>query len=1021
MNRLRAVLSSFSLLAVLANSTASAQPGPAAPGPAALFPCQPCAGVRTTDPLSVAATLASGWRMPATARTYVAWDVPLDGSADTAVAEAIAAVRAARATPWLTLLFATPAPVAGNATALRAELDAAARLARLAGAGAHFTIAWQPSPGDQAAPVVAGDPDVARDYSFLFKRAAVALTGAIANAQVFTQPLASDPGALRALYAEEIAAYADGIALAPAAAPALATALATLAELDPGKPVALDALPYPDQPFEALALAAESAARGLAVTLFTLPARALADPVLDPGAAAGAIPPTDTAAAVASDTSPPLDLAPLKLLAAEFAGDLSYDAASGPGGGNGAWTFVRGEDLALRVIARVADAGTVLSFPDPGIKRAVRVAAASGAEVGLGGKRAGNAVEVVPGRAADPVVVLRLDRETPSEFEAIRDQVTVAGARDMPVEEILRRLQAFEDAQSRALDHYRAVNATTLRFRAGGTQSVEATFEGDTFVRQGEPPDWAWQRFYLNGVRWRSESFPEIPLVQPEKAAAMPLEILFTKEYRYSLRGTDTVSGRPAWVVDFAPAGAVEGKQLYQGTVWIDREVYARLRTKALQLGLTGDVISNEETVTYSPIGADGAPAPWQAGSFVLPLEVRGQQLLSVLNNATLVEKDTILSAVKINDPDFDAARAAVLASNATMVRDTQKGLRYLVKDESGERVVKEGFDTDKLFAIGGVFYDDALDYPLPLAGINYLSLDLKKTGMQANVFFGGALINAGLADPSFLGTRIDFGADLFAFAVPLGDTVYRGDRKADEEGVERRPASLGVTFGHPIGSFLKADVGYKLFRSDYGDTDDTAPDFQVPSDHFTHIVSAAARYARSGYQLRLAAAFNRRSEWEPWGFAGNPDYSKDNQEYVTWDGSLSKTWTPGPFQRLGAEVAYSGGEDLDRFSKITFGFFGGTRVHGYTSSRVRAEEAVAAHLSYGFGVGEGLRLDAVADFAWATDAASGLDNEMLAGLGIAGTFLGPWQTIVNIDLGVPVAGPDDGFVVYLVFLKLFR
>ena len=134
-----------------------------------------------------------------------------------------------------------------------------------------------------------------------------------------------------------------------------------------------------------------------------------------------------------------------------------------------------------------------------------------------------------------------------------------------------------------------------------------------------------------------------------------------------------------------------------------------------------------------------------------------------------------------------------------------------------------------------------------------------------------------------------------------------------------------------------------------------------------------------------------------------------------------SKSWYPGPFQRLGLEAGYYSGDNLDRFSKYEFGFFGGTRVHGYQSSRVRAEEAWAAHLSYGFGLGEGLRLDAVADAAWATDEASRLSDELLAGVGLAGTFMGPWQTIVNLDFGVPVAGPDDGFVVYLVFLKLFR
>ncbi|MCZ7651132.1 MAG: hypothetical protein M5U13_08225 [Thermoanaerobaculia bacterium] len=87
----------------------------------------------------------------------------------------------------------------------------------------------------------------------------------------------------------------------------------------------------------------------------------------------------------------------------------------------------------------------------------------------------------------------------------------------------------------------------------------------------------------------------------------------------------------------------------------------------------------------------------------------------------------------------------------------------------------------------------------------------------------------------------------------------------------------------------------------------------------------------------------------------------------------------------------------------------------------MRAEEAWAAHLTYGFEVGQLLRLDAIGDVAWATDAASGLDRELLAGVGLAGTFIGPWDTIVNLDIGVPVAGPDDGLTVYLVFLKLFH
>ena len=112
---------------------------------------------------------------------------------------------------------------------------------------------------------------------------------------------------------------------------------------------------------------------------------------------------------------------------------------------------------------------------------------------------------------------------------------------------------------------------------------------------------------------------------------------------------------------------------------------------------------------------------------------------------------------------------------------------------------------------------------------------------------------------------------------------------------------------------------------------------------------------------------------------------------------------------------------DLDRFSKYQFGNFGDTRVQGYQNGKIRAEEAYLAHFKYGFEIGQILRLDGVADVAWATDEESGLDNELLAGVGVQGSFQGPWETLVQVDVGTPVAGPDDGLFAYVVFLKLFH
>ncbi|HVS03857.1 MAG TPA: hypothetical protein VMT16_13910 [Thermoanaerobaculia bacterium] len=949
--------------------------------PAAGPPCLPCAGIDVADPGTAAAALRDSLPLAEEARLYVRWRHSLSAPWDPAAA---VAVDAAGGAPWVELLFATPAPLIDHAGALEAELAAAAAVAAAAGPLSHFQLRWQPA---------AGAWDV-EQYGFLFKRAAVAVQGARADARVFPAPLPPDPRAVRSLYEQDVAPYLDGLSLlAPVAGEQLPAIQEVLADLDPGRPLVVEGLPFPSSAALALTQAARLAAAGAAVAFFDLP-----HPRAD-------------------------QLRPLVVLANELRGELAFDPYSVPAGAD-AWAFVR-EDLGLRVLVQAGAGPVELLFSDPQLQHPQRVDLESGEPQDLFGLGRGPEGLRVPLESGDAVVLLRLERALPEAPGSLAEEVTVETERQLPVEEILRRLQVFEDAQARRLRHYRARNTTHLRFAGAGATAVEVTFQGDFFFRQGEGFDWAWEELYVNGVKWRGKRLPEIPLIQPEKAAALPLAIHLGREYRYRLRGTAEVEGRPTWVVDFTPADAARGsaEKLYQGTVWIDRQHYGRVRTRALQLGLEGEVISNEEVMHYRPVDADGNPAHWAPDAFWLPLRVTGQQLLSVINTATAIEKETLLSAVRINDSGFAAARQEVLASEVTMVRDTERGLRYLVHPEDGgERVVKEGFDNDKLFVIGGVFYDDALDYPLPLAGANYFSFDVKGTGQQLNVFFAGALLVADVAQPRLFGSRFDFGADLFALAVPLTDTLYRDDREVPAEEVEALPASFEVKLGRPIGNFFRLGASYDLGYRNYSRTDETAAELTLPSDHLLHSFEVDGRYARAGYRLSFAASWSLRSRWEPWGMPAQVAAFDDaSEDFVRWEVRAAKTWHLRRFQKLGLELDAVGGRDLDRFSKYQFGFFGGTRVHGYQSNRVRAEEALAAHASYGFEIGQLLRLEGVVDAAWASDEESGLSDELLAGVGLVGSFMGPWQTVMQVDVGVPVAGPDDGFVLYLVFLKLFR
>ena len=941
-------------------------------------PCQPCAGIRVADPLSARAALAASPRLEGEARLYVAYELPLDG---TASGGTFAAVREAGGTPWAVVRLTTPSPVIDHLDRFEAELEAIARQVRGAGPRTHIQLDWAPAGAASAV-----------ELAFVIKRAAVAVTGAEAEARVIVGPLAPDVDHLEAFYAEDVAAYVDGIAVPPTPSAPLARFRDALRTLDPGTPLVIDAEPWPADVRGTLVTAAARAADdGIAVTLFDQPAPTAAD------------------------------LVPLKLLARDFQGDLSPDPYSVPEGATRAWSFVRGEDLGLRVIADVSGGGE-LRWADSQLRRPQVVDLATGEPAPVLTQRRTASGGLAFTVDAGPVALITLDRATAAEIEGVEDEVLVADERQLPVEEILRRLQAFEDDQARRLTTYRATNTTHLRFQTGTDgQAFEATFRGAFFFRQDDGFDWAWQEFFVNGVRWRSDRVPQIPLIQPQKVATLPLEIYLDKAYRYQLRGTEVVRGRDCWVIDFAPLETGDGIDRFRGTVWVDREHYGRVRTKAVQLGLEGEVLSNEETLEYTPIGSDGAEADWSLSAFWLPTRTISHQLLSLLESTLVAEREVTLTDLSLNPSDFEAQREAVLASDATMVRDTDTGLRYLVKDkETGERVVQEKLEPTRLFLLGGVFYDQSFDFPLPLAGINYFSLDWRGTGAQVNLFFAGALLTADIATPSLFGSKWTASADVFGIAIAGEDEVFRGDDEVVEETVESRPLSLDLGLGRPLGSYGKIDLRYELDRTDFSRADDTADDFAVPSDHVTQTVAAIGRYNRGGYRFELGGSFSRRSEWEPWGFAGNPDFSPEKEEFTKWRLALGKTWFLPKFRKFSAEVEYVDGEDLDRFSKYQFGFFSDIRIHGYQSDKVRAERAVAAHLSYGVNFGDAFRLELVGDAALANDELSGLEDELLAGIGLVGTLIGPWNTIVNLDVGVAVDGPDDGVSAFVAFLKLF-
>jgi hypothetical protein len=948
----------------------------AAPATATDLPCTVCFGISVGDPAEALEVLQRAPDLEDGDTFFLAWPISLGIPAETVP---FSTVRAAGATPWVRAVFSTPAPLANHLGRLEAELEQLASVVRSGGDRLFVQAVWQPESGSI-------DP---RDHAFLVKRAAVAVTGAATDAFFIAGPSVQNPGYLRALYDEEIAAYVDLVALAPDAG--FTAAVSTLAELDPGKPVVLDALPWPSAAAKAVSEGANAASAGVAVTFFNLPEPADAE------------------------------ITPLKVVAREFRDDLVFDPYATPQGGLRAWSFVR-EDLGLRVIAESAsgDDPLELIFADSYLRSPEIVDLMTGDQSPLFDTHRGSGGLTV--RVHDPpdVVLLRLERPSAAEIEGFDEYLDVSGDRQLPVEEILRRLQAFEDDQARRLDHYQATRTLHLRFQSF-QGSFEASYSGDFFSETGRGYDWVWKDFYVGGVKWRSKKLPKVPLIQPEKVASLPVEIRLTKDYEYRLRGTATVDGRDCWVVDFKPLGPTPGRSLYRGTVWVDREVYARVRTRATQVGLEGSVLASEETHFFAPVDDGGRPAGWSRESFILPVRISGQQTLSVLSVTLPVEVETVLENIQINSEDYAGNRAMALASDSTMVRDTDEGLRYLRKDDAGERYVETEVDSDRLFLVGGVFWDESVDYPLPLAGVNYLDLDFKNTGAQVDVFFAGAFLAAGIADPQLFGSRWNGGANLNGLFFKAGDELYRDGVVEPEEEIKRRTASADLFVGRPFAKFLSFELTYRLRREDFSRADDTAEDFVLPQDTLTHTLRASVQYNRAGYRLGLLGDTNRRADWQFWGLPENDEYHPDQKEYVRWRVNFGKTWWLPKFRRIRFLVEHLDGSHLDRFSGYDFGMFGDATVSGYQSGLVRAEKANGAHLSAGINYFEKIRFDLKADAVWASNAATGLDNELLAGVGLEGTLTLPWQLIMNFEGGYALAGPGKGNIALRVFfLKLF-
>jgi hypothetical protein len=584
---------------------------------------------------------------------------------------------------------------------------------------------------------------------------------------------------------------------------------------------------------------------------------------------------------------------------------------------------------------------------------------------------------------------------------AARTEVT---ARVLPtVGEVVFRHQQAQAAQDARLRSYVANARIENHFRPNATDSGFDVVTENRFFSDKDVTEWEETSFTLNGSRW-GKNRPPFPLLQPEKVLSLPLDLRLTRDYRYRLAGVEQVGGRECYAVRFEPLS--EGHSLYRGTVWLDSQSFVKLKVQAVQTQLEAPVVSNEEIQLFTPEATvEGLP-------LYLMSRFTSRQIMLIAGRNLLVERMAQFSAFEVNAPDFAARRLAARAGDNIMYRDTDQGLRYLVK-RGQERVVQERPVTSaKALALGATF-DPSYDFPLPIVGINYLDFNFLGKDRQLALLFGGVLVLANVQQPKAIGNKVDLSVDLFAIAVAANDQVFDADGERLDERLKSRPFSTGINMGYQLTPFQKL-IGSYQFRFDaYERAEQTAPDFEPPVDTVTNGFGLGYEYRRGGYSLVLGGALYRRGSWRSWGTG--EEYDPDQRSYQKYSASLSKDVFFKAIHKVHLNAAYFGGHHLDRFSKYQFGMFDENKIRGVPSAGVRFGELSMFRGSYSLNLFDLYRLDLFFDQALGRTGEKGSKWESITGLGLGLNFKAPFGTLVRGEIGksfLPEAYRGSGSVV---------
>ena len=203
-----------------------------------------------------------------------------------------------------------------------------------------------------------------------------------------------------------------------------------------------------------------------------------------------------------------------------------------------------------------------------------------------------------------------------------------------------------------------------------------------------------------------------------------------------------------------------------------------------VETGLEPPTTSSDERMHFSPLtGPDGS-------TYWLLTSLEGQQITTTAGRNLVSLREIQWKDFRINDPGFEQARQAAYDSDNPLLKDTDKGLRYMERGPDGKRTVESEATRRTLFVVGGIYDQPGLDFPVPLAGFNYFNYNVKNSNVQMNAFLAGAFNTITVTHPKLFG-KVDGTLEGLLLAFTPTDHYFVAGEKRDASNVDERTQSF--------------------------------------------------------------------------------------------------------------------------------------------------------------------------------------------------------------------------------------